>query len=554
MASERFQPTSNSGQGSLVGGYSSADAENAQTPTQIVLRLDPTTKRLLVDVNGATPVTDGEAVNAADTGTLILGTDGANYQVISTDASGHLQVDVLTGGGGGTLVTDGEAVDVADTGVLILGTDGTNYQILHTDSDGNLQVDILSGAGGTQYTEGDIDASVTGTALMWEDGSDTLRVVSAAKPLPVDTEMPAAISLVIDTATPTAPPIGAFMMGYDYAGGANWNPVRVDGFGIMDTRPAGSESVGLQQDSADGYALRVTGGIAHDAVDGGAPQKIGGYASAAAPTSVSADADRVNAWFLRNGAQAMVLTAAGALIGGDATNGLDVDVTRSALPTGASTLAEQQSQTTHLATIAGDTTAIETAIQIIDDWDNGASDGASVSGDVAHDSADAGEPVKIGGKATDVGAAITVANNDRTNGAFLRNGLQLGLGGAHDTISKNLNVTDADGAQTDTALITVSAGTAIVVTKASAMLDAATTATGGVAVRIGFGTANTPAADSAGIILAHPGIAAGSGVVEGNGSGIIGIGASNEDLRLTCEDPAGGNLDIIITYFTIAIG
>jgi len=38
-----------------------------------------------------------------------------------------------------------------------------------------------------------------------------------------------------------------------------------------------------------------------------------------------------------------------------------------------------------------------TALQIMDDWDNAASDGASVSGDVAHDSADAGEPVKIGG-------------------------------------------------------------------------------------------------------------------------------------------------------------
>src|SRR5690242_14965343 len=37
------------------------------------------------------------------------------------------------------------------------------------------------------------------------------------------------------------------------------------------------------------------------------------------------------------------------------------------LPTGASTLSEQQSQTTHLATIAGDTTAIETSVQLIDD-------------------------------------------------------------------------------------------------------------------------------------------------------------------------------------------
>ncbi|MGD9827135.1 MAG: hypothetical protein AB7U66_00260 [Hyphomicrobiaceae bacterium] len=44
---------------------------------------------------------------------------------------------------------------------------------------------ITSFGGGTQYTEGDTDASITGTAMLWEDGSDTLRAVSAAKPLPV---------------------------------------------------------------------------------------------------------------------------------------------------------------------------------------------------------------------------------------------------------------------------------------------------------------------------------------------------------------------------------
>lgn len=51
----------------------------------------------------------------------------------------------------------------------------------------------------------------------------------------------------------------------------------------------------------------------------------------------------------------------------DTDGQLQVDVVASGLPTGASTLAEQQSQTTHLATIAGDTTAIETAVQLIDD-------------------------------------------------------------------------------------------------------------------------------------------------------------------------------------------
>lgn len=83
------------------------------------------------------------------------------------------------------------------------------------------------------------------------------------------------------------------------------------------------------EEQLDGkFAPRVAGTIDHDAADDGSPVKIGGYAKATAPASVSADADRVNAWFLLNGAMATVLTAAGALIGGDATNGLDVDITR----------------------------------------------------------------------------------------------------------------------------------------------------------------------------------------------------------------------------------
>jgi hypothetical protein len=73
---------------------------------------------------------------------------------------------------------------------------------------------------------------------------------------------------------------------------------------------------------------QVFGGAAHDGAVSGNPVLTAGYASAAAPTDVSADGDAVRAWFLRNGAQATVITAAGALVGGDATNGLDVDVTR----------------------------------------------------------------------------------------------------------------------------------------------------------------------------------------------------------------------------------
>jgi len=75
-----------------------------------------------------------------------------------------------------------------------------------------------------------------------------------------------------------------------------------------------------------------------------------------------------------------------------------------------------------LGTIDTDTGNIATSTGVMDDWDNGASDGASVSGDVAHDSADAGEPVKIGCKAIDMTpntegeqGPSDVAANDRVN-------------------------------------------------------------------------------------------------------------------------------------------
>jgi hypothetical protein len=85
--------------------------------------------------------------------------------------------------------------------------------------------------------------------------------------------------------------------------------------------------------------IYITGQLAHDEAVAGNPVRIGGYASAAAPSDVSGDGDTVNAWYLRNGAAATALTAAGALIGGDAANGLDVDVTRlPALVAGSATI------------------------------------------------------------------------------------------------------------------------------------------------------------------------------------------------------------------------
>jgi len=87
--------------------------------------------------------------------------------------------------GGNSITVDG-AVQITDgvTGAEVVPLTGYNAQaVAIVDGSGN---QITSFGGGTQYTEGDTDASITGTAMLWEDTSDTLRSVSAAKPLPVN--------------------------------------------------------------------------------------------------------------------------------------------------------------------------------------------------------------------------------------------------------------------------------------------------------------------------------------------------------------------------------
>lgn len=119
---------------------------------------------------------------------------------VTANAGTNLNTSALALESGGNLATVAGAIRAEDaihssghTGVMALavrndaGTafaaDG-DYVPLSIDSAGALRV--TGGGGGTQYTEADVDASITGTAILWEDTSDTLRAVSAAKPLPVN--------------------------------------------------------------------------------------------------------------------------------------------------------------------------------------------------------------------------------------------------------------------------------------------------------------------------------------------------------------------------------
>ena len=85
---------------------------------------------------------------------------------------------------GNSITIDGTVTaDLGATDNAVLDAIAASTAAIETAVEGTLTV--TGGGGGVEYTEGDTDATIVGSAIMWEDGSDTLRAVSAAKPLPV---------------------------------------------------------------------------------------------------------------------------------------------------------------------------------------------------------------------------------------------------------------------------------------------------------------------------------------------------------------------------------
>ena len=348
----------------------------------------------------------------------------------------------------------------------------------------------------------------------------------------------------------TAPPIGA---------GLEATALRVtvatDSTGVLSVDDnAGSLTV---DQGVAGTAWEQVGDVAHDAVGTSVnPVLVGGYASAAAPTGVSLDGDAVRTWHLLNGAQATVITAAGALIAGDAANGLDVDVTRlPALVAGTANIGDVDVLTLP-ALVAGTANIGDVDVLTIAAGDNNIGNvdivtmptgatAAAVQGTVAHDGVDAQNPIGVGYRAIAHGTNPTaVAAADRTVGYANRAGIPFILGGHPNVVTIEAAYT---AAQTDAAIVTIATGLKIVVTQIQMTADNANTVD--VGFRVGFGATTTPT--TTGVVLTHPGVAAGSGISRGDGSGILGIGADNEDLRITSEVPTTGSIRILVTYFTV---
>ena len=119
---------------------------------------------------------------------------GAQWVAIEDGAGGQ-----ITTFGGGAQYTEAD-VDATITGTAVMWEDASDT-LRAVSAAKPLPVNVVAGsAAGTEYTEADIDASIAGTAIMWEDTSDTLRAVSAAKPLPtqVSAALPAGTNNIGD--------------------------------------------------------------------------------------------------------------------------------------------------------------------------------------------------------------------------------------------------------------------------------------------------------------------------------------------------------------------
>lgn len=149
---------------------------------------------------------------------------------------------------------------------------------------------ITSFGGGTQYTEADTDASITGTALMFESntGTNTLSVVNNSTPLPVGD---AGGSLTVDNA-------GTFAVQAAQSG--TWNVTNISGTVSLPTGAATSANQSTEITALqliDNPVGSSTGGSA-----GTSSFMAGGIYNSSAPT-------------LTNGQQAALqLSSSGALI------------------------------------------------------------------------------------------------------------------------------------------------------------------------------------------------------------------------------------------------
>jgi hypothetical protein len=256
---------------------------------------------------------------------------------------------------GSVKLTDGTTVAT----VRELGTNDA-LNVAMVDGSGN---QIVSFGGGTQYTEGDTDASITGSAMMWEDAADTLKSVSAATPLPVnvvaggagdgsilDGVSSAIKATVLDYTNSNPLAVRLTDTSGDYVGAGAGTQYTEDAAAAAN--PTGTALILVREDGRAGTLTSTDGDNVAARGNNKGELYVKTTDSDALLTTIDGDTGNIST---------KIDTIAGAVAGTE----MQVDVLTSALPAGASTLAEQQSQTTHLATLAGAVSATHVQVDVL---------------------------------------------------------------------------------------------------------------------------------------------------------------------------------------------
>jgi hypothetical protein len=264
--------------------------------------------------NGSSLTVDG-TVAATQSGTWSSRTqDGSGNNVTSrtTGSARPFDVAILDGSGnqvtsfgGGTQYTDG-AVQATPTGTVAMGTDGTNVYAISTDNGGNVGVNIQNSV---TVTDGGGSITIDGTVTASQQASTAYKVIisDGTSDVPID-----AAHSDGETNTENHIDIGAKTM---YFNGSTWDRMRgsvADGLLVnlgtnnditgTVTANAGTGTFvvgdGGSSLTVDGTVtvtdgLNIEGDVAHDSVDSGNPVKIGFQAETSFPTAV-ATGDRVN--------------------------------------------------------------------------------------------------------------------------------------------------------------------------------------------------------------------------------------------------------------------
>lgn len=230
-----------------------------------------------IDVSSAAPLQVTLANTGANATPLVVDL-GANNDVSVNAGTNYIGKVRLTDG-----TTDGEVVPLAGYNAQAVAVvDGSGSQI--------------TSFGGVQYTEGDTDASFTGTMMLAEASGNTAAAlqIDASGHLQIDIAA-ASTSLTVSDGggSITVDNNGTFAVQATLQSNSG-----VDVGDVTINNASGGSAVNIQDGgnsiTVDGTVSATSAGdVAHDSVDSGNPVKVGGKAVSSEPTAV-ANADRAN--------------------------------------------------------------------------------------------------------------------------------------------------------------------------------------------------------------------------------------------------------------------